>query len=414
MWGLSVIVAGGIAGLSAGAWAQEGVGGVAAAEGQGVAAAEVRAIVDAMKRDAAARPVTWEDAIEIAGDFQFRYHANFDADDAGGGGARDGDFQSGFGFARMRLEVLAKVPGTDLSFRCMGRFRSNEGDFRLDDAYVNWQSSDRWAVRVGQFRMPFTREYGGGSSTKSMFAERSLADAIFRTDRSVGVRVTHTRERVRLFGAMHNGRDTRSLDYTDPDVADVALAARAELRLGDAPWGAYKDLNAFPGSDFGAMLGAAVFWQQDGLTLAPAGFGDNANYLGVTADVSVEGDGWNLLLVGFSHFISGGGEAIDEFGVTAHAGYFVSERVELMARYSHIFPDPERGGNDADFPAYSVGFNYYFTPGSHNAKITTELAYYPRAQSDSAALVGASSGDGLLRDADDEQWSLIVQFQYLF
>jgi len=58
--------------------------------------------------------------------------------------------------------------------------------------------------------------------------------------------------------------------------ADLALSARAELRLGDASWKQYDDFSSWRGNSAGLMLGGAVHWESVGRTAA---FGAQAQML---------------------------------------------------------------------------------------------------------------------------------------
>ena len=93
----------------------------------------------------------------------------------------------------------------------------------------------------------------------------------------------------------------------------------------------------------------------------------------------------------------------------------VTEGQVLFARYAQVLPDDDRSGGSDSFAAITGGVNWYFVPGSHAAKLSAELTYYPDTQADSASIVRApDTGIGLAPDSDGAQLGLGLQMQIIF
>ncbi|MEM1166359.1 MAG: porin, partial [Planctomycetota bacterium] len=351
------------------------------------------------------------EVLKINGEILARYWATFDANSSSN--AQD-EIESGFQIAKARLKVKGSLPETDFSYTLVGGYSRSSGDFELDDAFIDWKPGDGFGVRVGQFKLPFTREFGLVAPAKVLLIDRSLSDSIFRADRSQGIMFSAGGERVQAFAAFSDGRKAKSTDFTDTSEADAAVTFRMQGRLGEASWKQFKDMTAFRGDKTGWLFGAAVHWQQDGETTAPTSFGDNANYVGWTADIAFESSGWNISAAVNGAHISGGGESLSDFGVSAQGGVFLSDHFELIGRYSHVFPDEDKRTYGDDFAAFSVGMNYYPIARSQAIRVTGELTYFPGAQADSKSLVKENTSIGLLDDDDDGQLAFGMQLQLLF
>jgi hypothetical protein len=133
----------------------------------------------------------------------------------------------------------------------------------------------------------------------------------------------------------------------------------------------------------------------------------------VTADVSIEGNGWNAFAAGiWSHFDPDSGDSLDDFAFQIQGGVFVAPTWELIAGYDAIFPDDDRAGNDDNFSTIRLGVNHYFIPESHAAKLTVDLSWFLDTQNQSVA--PANTQTGLLASGEDNQWNLRAQIQLMF
>lgn len=350
--------------------------------------------------------------ISVNGQLQFRYMSVFDADDPAT--PAEEDFESGFESSRTRLKFKGSLPDQKLTAVVLANFSSSDGDFAIDDAYVDWDAGDGWKFRFGQFKQPFDREFYGISPFKVLLTEKSLTTAEFKVDRSQGVMAGYTSDRFRFNAAINDGRKAKNTSYTSSNEGDFGVSARAEFRLGEAGWKQFKDFTAFRGDSNGVLIGLGGHWQQDGQTDAPSGFGENANYFSYTADIGWEGNGFNLFGAFYGTYIESGEDSVNDFGFSVHGGFFVTEQNEFFARYSLVSPDSDRGANSDEFSHISFGFNHYIIPNSHAAKLTAEVGISPDSLQDSSAFVGSQSKLGILADGDGGQVAASLQLQILF
>jgi len=354
---------------------------------------------------------------ELRAEAQFRYYAVFDAEDDD---AEDSDdFANGFEHTRSRLDFRARLYGDKLRVRVRGDFARNGGRFRLVDNYFTYNLGDGWSVQAGQYKIVYDREFSQIRGTNGLAVERSLTSTIFRVNRSQGVQLKYDAGDWRAYGTIHDGRAAANTPFFGPREADIALTGRFEARFGEAGWSQYGDATSFRDADTGVLVGVGGHWQQEGLDFAFADDSGTTNLFLYTADVSIEGDGWNAMAAFYGRVIDGAAEAgedtLHDVALVTQAGYFVCEKAELFARYEHMFPDSDRAGADDDFPAFIAGFNWYMIPGSHAVKFTNQLIWYPEAQADSSSVVSAPNANvGLLPDDDGNQFAIVGQVQLLF
>ena len=348
--------------------------------------------------------------LRASGEIQFRYHGTFNADSAGGDSVA-----SGFQLSRTRLDLQGHILNPQLTYRVLTNINRESGSLELQDAYGEYRLDGGVSVRWGQFKVPFDREFFGTSPTQTQTIERSIISSVFRLDRSQGVQLSYESERWRVFGAVSDGRRAPNTAYYDAAGADVALSGRAEFRVGEAGWRQFRDQSAFRGDKPGVLIGVGGHWQQDGSTGAPSSAGDDTDLFAWTADAGYESDGWNVLGGITGRAIEWDGDSYTDWGLFAQGGVFVSDNAELFARYARVIPDDGRSGGSDDFSSITAGVHYYFFRGSHAAKLSAEMTYYPDAQADSASLVRApDTGVGIGPDTEDGQWGLGVQMQLVF
>lgn len=341
-------------------------------------------------------------SVDVHGYFQFRYNWNnrdTPPDD-------DDDNTIGFQMARTRLTVSGNIMNEDWGYFI--QFGATpDGDFILDDAYGTFRFETGWQFQFGQFRLPFSREFTVGE-TYQLAADRSVASNFFSLDRSQGVQLGFVGEQIRFAAAFSDGANNSNTDFTDTD-ADLAFTGRLDFKwAGD--WDQARDFTSFPNSDFFGMVGVAGHWQTGGDTVGTT----NHDLWAVTADVSVEGNGWNFFAAG--HFESSdvsGDPTFDDMGLVAQGGLFVTSTTELFGRWSGLFPDSNWGELDNDFHTVAFGVNHYFVPESHAAKLTVDLQWFLDNPSETGPAI-PNTLTGLLPDDGDNQWNLRAQLQVQF
>lgn len=352
-----------------------------------------------------------DNRMNIGGQIQFRYKATFQDDDPMVIGP-DNDTTVGFSLRRVKLKLDGNVISDKVSYKVVGAFSRGSGTFNLEDAYMGYELDSAWELRAGQFKAPFMREELVSSSVQQ-FIERSIVNETFNQDFSQGVQIAYSSNRVRAAALISDGFASRNTPYNLAGEADIALTARAEVLLNETgDWKRFKDLSSWRGSETNAMLGAAVHWQSMGET-NPAG--PDIDMFSATADASVEGDGWNL----FASFVwrrmdTAGGMEFDDLGASVQGGIFVTDQAELIARWDGVFADSDRGLPGDTLNSLTAGFNYYFFPESHAAKLSGTISYALDPISDLAGVVSASDSLAIRPDANDGQIGLMIQMQLLF
>jgi len=398
---------------------------------------EVRAVVAEMLNDADSRSSLLADAghdskgfnisgegftLRVGGQIQFRYLMNF-RDDENTVGARAGDdFESGFQTRRTKLWFHGNIINEHWKYKLVGAFNKGSGAFELEDAYVSYDFSNGFYAKWGQFKAPFLHEETV-SDSKQLAVERSIANAIFNQDWSQGVELGYKADAWKFQAAFTDGLATRNTDFTSDAESDWALTGRAEFLI-KGKWDQFEDFTSRQGGDFGALVGAAVHYQDSANSANP---GDvDQQYLGYTADASLEGDGWN----GYAAFMgrhvdsrgpvgAGDNPDFDDFGLVVQAGVYVAADTEIFARWDAVFLDEDRvADGDDNFHFLTVGLNQYYAGHAANASVDVVYAF-----NETTNLVGASAlanqgfpstSSGLLGDSKDGEVVVRLQFQLLF
>ena len=132
-----------------------------------------------------------------------------------------------------------------------------------------------------------------------------------------------------------------------------------------------------------------------------------------TVDASLEGNGWNAFVAGlWQQSDPDSGPVAMAYGVVAQGGFFVTDQVELLARYDAIFPNQVAGPDD--FNTLTAGINYFVSPMSHVFVISGDFIYYFDPESDCAIIPAPSTTLDLLTDSSGDQIAFRIQAQIVF
>ncbi len=350
--------------------------------------------------------------LNVSGQIQFRYLLNFRDDTA-----TDDGFEPGFQTRRTKLYFDGHI-NENWMFRVNGAFEREGGSFVLEEAWAAYKWPSGLTVRWGQFKLPLLREELV-SSSKQLAVERSLANEAFTQDRSQGFELEWKQEDWRIVGAFSDGIDSENTDFTAGEStgfkvngeADYAFTGRFEYKI-DGEWKQFDDFTSKQASPFGALVGVAGHYQVSPNSSAP---GDvDRETFEYTADLSLEGDGWNA----YGAFIGrheefkalGGDTDFDDFGAVIQGGIYVAPNTEIFARWDAIFVDEDRTTDDDNFHFITVGLNQYYA--GHAAKGTVDLIWSLNETDELATL--SDTGVGLLGDTDDGEITIRFQFQLLF
>ena len=330
--------------------------------------------------------------LKIAGMLQARY--NFSHRE---GSTNDGD-RGGFEMARTRFGFIGHVIDPTWKFVLWTGHHYN-GDSLLLDAYITKDLGGGWSVTAGQFKNPFWREWLV-SETRQQFVERSQLAGAFAGSYTQGVKIGYAGERCRGEFAFTDGITTMNKSWNTEDT-EYALAARGELLL-TGSWKQHAEFESWQNEEPSAVFGMAVHHQMNeyGTTT------DEHEITRATADLSIEFGGANL----FAAVIAGrdqNGSTFDQLGALVQGGVFVTEKLELIARYE--WGDSDSGGDDK-LSVLTVGGNYFFA--RHALRLTMDVGY-------SFEPIGAfwtNNFAGYQTDAAGESGQIVIrsQFQLLF
>ena len=356
-------------------------------------AAEVRAIVEDVLADADLRASLLQNGItggydngfflgsadgnfrlNVGGYIQTRFIYNYrDAPDR---------HRRGFEIARTRLDFRGHVVSPNIEYRILGEFsNADEGNMKLLDSWVRFRLDESWALRVGQFPLPFSREFLV-SPTRQLAVDRSIVNGSLNIGRSQGAELTYVSRDFRISGALSDGATDNIGGFglvspggsptnspaLDEDV-EFALTSRVDWKLAGG-WSQFSEFTSRPAEPFAAMLGAAVHYEKGEYGT----FSDSNEWFLWTVDASLKFGGANL----YGAFIHGnldtGSFDVDTYGFVVQGGWYFNENIELFGRYEWGQLTTDFAG--VNFKALSVatvGVNYYFH--DHRAKFTTDIGF---------------------------------------
>lgn len=411
---------------------------------------DVRAIIAQMQADAEGRSSLLADAaaaghngknfflqspdgafkLLVRGQIQFRYLLDFrDSNDGDGDGAGEDDFESGFQTRRTKIAFEGHIYEPSLYYRINGAFNRGNGDFHLEDAYAGYKWSGGLSLQWGQFKMPFLREELISSSMQ-LAVERSIVNDAFSLFYCQGVQAMYEKESFRFalafndgaasenseFGSLRTSTGTGLLNRPGRGESDYGVTGRVEFKP-FGKWDAFKDFTSPAGSDYALLIGAAGH-VEGGDSSSSAFTTGTYEYASWVADITAEGDGWNVYIAGvggytdYNGFIAtGADESNDDYGLIAQGGFLIPDtKIEPFIRYAGLFTDPDRTADGQDtFSSLTLGANYYLY--GHAAKFTADVVWYI---DETDPLVTSRTGQGQLGDDDEGEITLRLQWQLLF
>jgi hypothetical protein len=306
----------------------------------------------------------------------------------------------------------------------------NTGALDVLDAYVTFDLTNEWSVRIGQFKLPFSRERLVSVQNR-LAATNSFIDDIMGLNRSQGVELSTRGDDLAWSVAISDGGTDNLLagisnnsGYfpvgTAPvntpfwdQQADFAITSRVEFKIAGT-WDEYREMTSPPGEAEGLLVGLAGHYQigsrptTDGyfnpLPLPGArpvptliNSSGNNQWFNLTADAT-----WNLggaTLFGaiyysnsetkwsaesFSNGLSTVSGSANLLGILLQGSFYLSEKWELYGRYQYLDPLTKPTlqplSNSAVFPdelaslnAVSLGANWYLD--GQDLKWSFELGY---------------------------------------
>lgn len=399
--------------------------------------------------------------LNIKGQIQFRWAFNDRDTDTAGTAAKTDIW--GFENRRTKLTFTGFVVDPSWTYEVKPVFNRapaslTTGDQAFSSGNIVGSVEDIWVqkdfgqgtlLKMGQFKAPFLREELVSSSSQ-LAVERSLVNDVYSTKFSQGVQLEHTDGSLRgqLFygdGMRANATSITSSatsnaggfsgGYTtgfNSNPTNWAFAGRIEW-LGQGQWKQFRDLTSFRGEEAGWLVGFGAMGQ----SIRPANEGPVSasttdSMWGVTADFTYDFGGANLFAYGVYRHVQlagevatrGGGtsDEMDQFGAVVQGGVFVSDEVELYARYEWGNTDTDKfrtgGGGVAERELDSiatVGMNWYIG-GNKDLKWTNDFGYAfdPVGDFNSSGADWLSDVNNDANRTNDGQWVLRSQIQLLF
>jgi phosphate-selective porin OprO/OprP len=254
----------------------------------------------------------------------------------------------------------------------------------LRDAYIEAAYYDWAKPRIGQYKVPFDREFLTSAFSLELI-DRSIASNTFNLGRDIGVQVSgkFLQDQFNYAVGMFNGSGANQVNQ-DQNFMYVG-------RLVYTPWGPFPysegalDTPASPKLAVGAA-GAYMPGLEPGERKTLAG------PLGNTSIVPVNSDVYELtadLTFKYLNFFFEGGyyfRNIDPEKPTTYGsenaqgfflqgGYFlVPKKFELAGRYSWVNPNDPNQTNDNEQQEYTGGLSYYID--GHNLKLQANYSYF--------------------------------------
>ena len=238
------------------------------------------------------------------------------------------------------------------------------GGFTIENAWIARDLGGGFKVMVGQFKSPLLREWLV-SSKGQLAAERSIVTSLFNTGWTQGMQLSWQGDRVRAMASYNDGANNANLGSISGTAVDSAngngnlgvgftqwaFTGRVEfMPIGD--WAQFEDFSSMRGEATGLLLGLGANWQRGGQqqqssvntngvvvvtsTASPGSGNADANFFTWTADASYEFGGASISamwMMNTSYAMINGQQSINTYGAQLQGGFFVTDTIELFARY---------------------------------------------------------------------------------
>jgi hypothetical protein len=331
--------------------------------------------------------------------------------------ADDGQIANEYGFEvrRMQINMFGNMFDPSVTYRVQIQYQrdANVGGqpLRFADVYVQKAFEGGWYTRAGQWKNFFNYEEIDSSRTQQM-VERSLVNEYFNTKFVQGVLVGWESDLVRVYGSYNDGGANRDVGIlqTTGNLTEWAFTGRVEWKPTEEGWGQFRDMQGWRGSPFGMMLGAAFNWQRGsgnpplsrqapgngtivpGTSSVPAVATDMTLFTWTT-DLNLRGDGWSAWAAYLGNVTYGGGAVARNAGVdgalsqgvVVQGGVFVSNELELVARYEGLWVASDFSQatysanpyNQQTLNILTVGANWYFNKNQFKVSFDAGYGFNP-------------------------------------
>jgi len=312
----------------------------------------------------------------------------------------------GFENKRTRLTFGGNMVDSTWSYKVAYYFAyTNDVEFDADgavlaDAFVSKDMGGGLSMTVGQFKLPFSGEYGTDAGNLQ-FNDYSTISNAFADGYGQGLMLSYSADAFRAAVAYVNALSQVDADWGAGSPSDeFAFTGRAEFKL-SGTWDQFNNAMSFRGEEMGVLIGVGANWADSNT----AGDGD---VFGATADITVDFGGANVM--GAFYWDNNDDSASENpYGFTLQGGVFVSDDVELVARYE--YGDADTSFTTNDFSTLTFGANWYLA--QNTAKLGFNFGY---AFDGIGLWEEPASGNNWLADGagEDGQWMLQAQMSFSF
>jgi hypothetical protein len=321
-------------------------------------------------------------------------------------------YRYGFENTRTQLTFRGHVFNDDIEYLVRGNYLRSGGNDNLLDAWVRYLFSDEWALRFGQFKLPFSREALIGDGDL-LAVERSLVGELFGVGRSQGIELQYSDSANRVGVAFSDGNQsniagTSSLNTVwSAEDTEWSFTGRYE-RLFAGSWQQFEDFTSPPGDEFGMLMGIAASGQQGESNGNPTfGNRDEERFFDITADLSMEWGGANAFASAYYAYLDIPNGIFHLYGLMGQAGVYIAPKWELFAQANYVWFSSSSPHLD-NCGAITCGVNYYLD--GQDLKWTTDISF-------GLNQISFQSDIGGFRvDAPDGSTQIVLrtQFQLLF
>jgi outer membrane murein-binding lipoprotein Lpp len=319
-------------------------------------------------------------------EFQFRNVTNYRDENPDDG---ESDLQNGFEVRRLRLRFDGNLFTPKLTYLFRWDTSRTSGGLSLLDSQVQYQLSENWAIKVGQYKESVFHEKDV-SFKDQLAVDRTLVDSLIGgnvTDRVQGIALIYggnDKTPIRIETDFNDGANSKNTDFQDGPT-NFGSGLRAEYKLA-GKWFDYKDFTARQTKQDLLVFGAGAQFTESG---------DTDSTL-ATVDAQFETPtGWSLYGALHGRFLDDAGESSFDWGAIAQAGYSINPRWEPFVRYDIISLDDNASGESA-YNEFAIGVTRYLGENGsagNRAKITVDVLYLPDGAPSNQTGIGVLASD---------------------
>lgn len=298
-----------------------------------------------------------------------------------------GEQNSGFTNNRTRLTFSGNMVDSSWSYKIayyLGLANEgagtpdNYGGQSLADASVAKDFGNGFSLTVGQFKLPFSAEYGLDAGNLQ-FNDYSVVNTYMGTGYGQGLMLGYSADAMRFGIAYINEINDANADWGTP-TNDWAFSMRGEYKF-SGDWAQFNDGQSWKGEGMGAKVGI-------GYAAEDANVG-GGNPWKLTVDGTLDFGGANITAAYYMNDADDGSNEANGFTLTG--GVFVTDDFEVAARYenaSDLFA--------TDYNTVTFNGNWYLAKNAAKLGLAFGYAFDSIADTDGsyAGWVGGANSDG--------------------